>query len=125
MFSRRKEEGPSASRAGSGGSYRKSNGSAVDILSSTFDGLQPLDTEDLKSILNDDEKLDEFIADHPFHRGIRQKRDELDLENRLYAQETFSREAKLRQAQDKLRRSHDELAEKRQEVDRLQRGKNC
>ncbi|GAV01106.1 hypothetical protein RvY_11868 [Ramazzottius varieornatus] len=122
MASRRKTETPSSTASSaSRSSNRRSNGTAVDILSSTFDGLHLLDTESLKALLNDDDKLDEFVADHPFCRGVRQKRDDLEMETRCYAQETLSRHTKLRSAQDRLRRTQVELQEKRREVERLQR----
>jgi Modifier of rudimentary (Mod(r)) protein len=90
-------------------------------MAHSFDMLNLLDATELKQLLNNDAKVNELIADHPLYRGLKDKRNELIMENRSIAEYTVSREQNLKNEREKFIRSQARLLESKKEFEREKR----
>ncbi|OWA51652.1 hypothetical protein BV898_16126 [Hypsibius exemplaris] len=98
------------------------NGAKMDLPRASFDRLNQLDTDELKAIFHDPNRLDDsWISEHPIYRNLKQSRDELIAGNRSLAEFTLSREDSLNEAREKFVRSQNLLIQMKKEAEEQKR----
>lgn len=90
--------------------------------------LQPSSTEDLKKMLNEDDRLDDMVKELPQIRNVEVEKEMLMASNKSLAEFNLSREPRLRQARQRLIDSYQKASEdfrviegKKQQLEELAR----